>query len=209
MTPRTDRLATLDDTRLVAILRGLHPEDASAVGHALRRGGVRVMEVPLNRPQAFAALAALIEAMRGLDVTVGAGTVLTVEQVEAVAAAGGQLVVSPCCNPAVIRATRACGLISMPGVATPTEAYTALDAGADVLKLFPGEQLTPVVVHAWRGVFPSAIRLYPVGGVRLDNIPVYLAAGASGFGLGTAVYRPGLPVEDLERQAAAVVAALR
>lgn len=202
-------LDLLDETPVVAILRGLPVAEAAEVGRALHRGGVRVMEVPLNGPGAFDTLAVLIAAMADAPVVVGAGTVLTVDQVDAVASIGGQLVVSPCCNPTVIRATRARGMLSMPGVATPTEAYTALDAGADLLKLFPGEQIPPPVLRAWRAVFPAAVRLYPVGGVRPDNIGDYLDAGASGFGLGTALYRPGMAADEVERRAAAVVAEVR
>lgn len=202
-------LNLLDETPVVAILRGLQVVEAAEVGRALHRGGVRVMEVPLNGPGALDALVALIAAMADAPVVVGAGTVLTVDQVDAVASAGGQLIVSPCCNPTVIRATRARGLLSMPGVATPTEAYTALDAGADLLKLFPGEQMPPPVLRAWRAVFPASVRLYPVGGVRPDNIGAWLDAGASGFGLGTALYRPGMAADEVERRAAAIVGVVR
>jgi 2-dehydro-3-deoxyphosphogalactonate aldolase len=184
------------------------------VGRALVEADVRVLEVPLTGPGSLPAMRALVEVAReheeraGERILVGAGTVLAVEQVEAVVEAGGGLIVSPNIAPEVVRATRAAGLVSMPGVATPTEAFLALSAGADVLKLFPGEAIGPAVLRAWRPIFPGA-RLFPVGGVRPDHFGDWLAAGADGFGLGTALYRAGDRGATVRVRAEAVLRAWR
>jgi len=193
---------------LIAILRGVRPDEAVAIGETLLDAGFRVIEVPLNSPEPLESIRRLAAAF-GDRARIGAGTVLTVEQVHEVAAAGGTLVVSPDANPAVIRATKAAGLWSAPGVATPTEGFAALDAGADMLKLFPAEQLPPAVVKAWRAVLPRDVPLVPVGGVAPETMAAFVAAGASGFGLGSALYKPGMTPADVRRAADAFVTAWR
>ncbi|MFL9813547.1 2-dehydro-3-deoxy-6-phosphogalactonate aldolase [Stutzerimonas sp. VN223-3] len=191
---------------LVAILRGITPESILSVGRALYGSGFRLIEIPMNSPQALVSIE-MLAADLGADCLVGAGTVLDVAQVQAVAAAGGRLIVSPNMNPDVIRATRAAGLISAPGVATPSEGFAALEAGAQVLKLFPAEQCGPAVVKAWRAVFPQDCPLLPVGGITPENMAAFVDAGAAGFGLGSALYRPGQNSADVTRNATAFVAA--
>ena len=181
---------------LIAILRGVVPDEAVAIGQALIDAGFRVIEVPLNSPQPLESIRRLAAAC-GDRARIGAGTVLTVQQVRDVWNAGGTLIVSPNTNADVIRATKAAGLWSAPGVATPTEGFTALDAGADMLKLFPAEQLGPSVIRAWRAVLPRDVPLVPVGGVSVENMAAFIAAGASGFGLGSAVYKPGMTITDV------------
>jgi len=191
---------------LIAILRGITPQEIIPVGRALRQAGFRLIEIPLNSPQALESIEVLAADL-GADCMVGAGTVLDVAQVEAVAAAGGRLIVSPNMNSEVIRATRASGLVSAPGVATPSEGFAALQAGAQMLKLFPAEQCGPAVVKAWRAVFPQDCRLVPVGGITPDNMAAFVEAGAAGFGLGSALYRPGQDPAAVGDNAAAFVAA--
>lgn len=183
---------------LIAILRGVRPAEAGPIGEALLDAGFRVIEVPLNSPEPLESIARLADAC-GDRARVGAGTVLSPRQVGEVAAAGGTLIVSPNADAAVIRATKGAGLVSAPGVATPTEGFAALAAGADLLKLFPAEQITPGVVKAWRAVLPPEVPLVPVGGITPETMAAYVASGASGFGLGSALYRPGMsPAEVLE-----------
>jgi 2-dehydro-3-deoxyphosphogalactonate aldolase len=193
---------------LVAILRGLTPEEAPAVGDALVDAGFTLIEVPLNSPDPLRSIALLAErlAERAL---VGAGTVLQPAQVEAVGAAGGRLIVSPNVDAAVIRATRALGLVSLPGYQTPTEAFTALAAGATALKLFPADVASTAALRAHRAVLPSGTRVLAVGGVTPEGIAAWRAASADGFGLGSSLYRPGKAVADVARDAAAFVAAAR
>jgi 2-dehydro-3-deoxyphosphogalactonate aldolase len=198
----------LKDLPLVAILRGVTPDEVGPIGHALHDAGFRVIEVPLNSPEPLKSIRRL-NARLGRECLIGAGTVLTEKQVADVHAAGGRLVVSPNANPSVIRATKAAGLLSMPGVATPSEGFAAIEAGADGLKLFPAEQIGPSVVKAWRAVFPRSFRLMPVGGITPDTMDGYVAAGASGFGLGSALYRPGMTTEEVSRHAQAYVTAWR
>jgi 2-dehydro-3-deoxyphosphogalactonate aldolase len=174
----------------VAILRGVTPEEVVAVGDALVAAGFGVLEVPLNSPRALESVGRLAAAYRD-GVLIGAGTVLRPDDVDAVAAAGGRLIVMPHGDAAVLRAARARGLRCMPGVLTPTEAFAALAAGADALKLFPGELVTPAVVRALRAVLPRDAMLLPTGGVTPASLAAYVAAGATGFGLGTGVFRPG------------------
>jgi 2-dehydro-3-deoxyphosphogalactonate aldolase len=191
---------------LVAILRGLTPAEAIDMGGALIDAGITTLEVPLNSPQPFDSIARL--AARFGDVAmVGAGTVLSPASARAVAEAGGRLVVMPHGDPAVIRAARACGCVCLPGVATVTEAFAALEAGANGLKLFPAEQLGPDVLRAWRAVLPAAVGVYPVGGITPEKMANYVAAGAAGFGIGGALYKPGKSVADVARDAKAFVAA--
>jgi 2-dehydro-3-deoxyphosphogalactonate aldolase len=192
--------ACMKQLPLIAILRGITPDEILPVGKALYEAGFRLIEIPLNSPDPLESIRRLSSEL-GETCLIGAGTVLTERQVADVAFAGGKLIVSPNANPAVIRATKAAGLISAPGVATPSEGFAALEAGADSLKLFPAEQLGPAVVKAWRAVFPQEVALLPVGGITLDNMDVFIKAGANGFGLGSAIYKPGMSAEDVSRSA--------
>lgn len=191
---------------LIAILRGLDPAQAAEVGTTLYQAGFRVLEVPLNRPGALQALERLAAALPA-GVVVGAGTVLTPEDVDAVAAHGGTLVVSPEVNPEVIQACRRRGLWSLPGAATPSEAYAAIRAGAHAIKAFPAEALPPAVIKSWRSVLPADFGIYPVGGITPQLLSGYRAAGADGFGLGGALFTPGTGPDELARRAAQFVAA--
>jgi len=196
----------LDRLPLIAILRGIAPEEALPIGRALVDAGFVIIEVPLNSPRPFESIALLRQAL-GDDVLVGAGTVTTVEAVGAVAAAGGQIVVMPHSDPAVVRAAKAAGLICTPGVSTPTEGFAALANGADALKLFPAEMLTPPVLKAMRSVFPRETLFLPVGGIVPESMAAYVTAGAAGFGLGSALYRPGATAADVAPKARAFVRA--
>jgi len=193
---------------LVAILRGLKPSEAPEILEALVGEGFALIEIPLNSPDPLAS----ISAMRRLappEAFVGAGTVLSVADVEAVAGAGGDLVVTPNANAPVIARARALGLICLPGVATPTEAFAALEAGADGLKAFPAEMIGPSVVKAWRAVIPARVPILPVGGIGPGSMAAYMAAGASGFGLGSAIYKLRDTPARVKENAAAFVAAWR
>lgn len=187
---------------LVAILRGITPQEAVAAAEILIGAGFRWLEVPLNSPSALESIRLMCE-FAGDNAKIGAGTVLTVEQVDDVAAAGGQLIVSPNANTAVIQ--RACqrNLVSLPGVMTPTEAFAALHAGASALKLFPAEQLSPELLKAFRAVLPRNVACLPVGGIRpdADQMQRYAQAGANGFGLGGALYQAGMPLDELANRA--------
>ena len=182
--------AALSECPLVAILRGLRPEEAEAIGDALFEGGIRIIEVPLNSPNPLDSIGRLARRL-GSRAVIGAGTVLNVDQVAAVRGVGGALIVSPSTNPAVIAATVAAGMISCPGYFTPSEAFTAIDHGAHALKFFPAEAATPAVVKAQRAVLPRSIPVLVVGGVKSDAMAPWLDAGADGFGLGSGVYVPG------------------
>ena len=175
---------------LIAILRGVTPADAADHGLALYEAGFRIMEVPLNSPQPFDSIAAIRQALPA-DAIVGAGTVLHPDYVAQVKQAGGELIVMPHSDGDVVRAAKAQGLACSPGVATPNEAFIALKNGADVLKMFPAEQLGAHVVKAWRAVIAAQVPLVPVGGISPDNMGPFLTAGANGFGLGSALYKPG------------------
>jgi 2-dehydro-3-deoxyphosphogalactonate aldolase len=181
----------LSEFPLIAILRGLAPDNAVAVGEGLVAAGFRIIEVPLNSPQPFVSIERLAKAL-GAGVMVGAGTVLDAQDVDRVRDAGGRLIVMPHSDPAVIARARALGLSCTPGVATPTEGFAALRAGADAIKLFPAEALPPLVVRAWRAVFPKDALFLPVGGIRPDNMQTFVEAGANGFGLGSALFTPSL-----------------
>jgi 2-dehydro-3-deoxyphosphogalactonate aldolase len=200
--------AALRELPLVAILRGLRPEEAEPVTEALLDEGFRLVEVPLNSPEPLDSIRLLVERFGGRAV-IGAGTVLSPAQVEAVAATGAKLVVSPNADQAVIGAAKARGMACLPGVATPTEAFAALAAGADALKAFPAEGLPPAVIRAWRAVLPESTRLLPVGGIEPGTMAAYRAAGAAGFGLGSALYKAGMAPAEVRARAAAFVQAWR
>jgi len=193
---------------LVAILRGVKPEEVEAIADALYIEGFRVIEVPLNSPDALDSIARLARRMPA-DAVVGAGTVLSVQAVADVAGAGGKVIVMPHADVEVIRAAKARGLFCVPGAATPTEAFAAVHAGADAVKLFPAELITPTIVKAMRAVLPKALRLLPVGGITPDNMGPYVKAGAAGFGLGSALYAPGLSAAEVGQRAHAFVQAWR
>lgn len=192
---------------LVAILRGITPDQAEAIGDALIEAGLRIIEVPLNSPDPLESVARLARQF-GDDALIGAGTVLDPADVIRVAEAGGQLIVSPNTDAQVIRAACAAGMLSAPGYFTPSEAFAALDAGAHALKLFPAEAASPAVVKAQRAVLPANVPLIVVGGITPDKIAAYRAAGASGFGLGSALFAPGLSPGDVATRARAFVAAV-
>jgi 2-dehydro-3-deoxyphosphogalactonate aldolase len=185
---------------LVAILRGITPAEIIEVGSVLAECGFSIIEVPLNSPDAFRSIELLARSY-GDRILVGAGTVLSVAAVKDVADAGGRLIVAPNGNSTVIRAAERAGCHALPGVATPTEAFAALEAGADGLKAYPAEQIPPAVIRAWRAVLPPETLLLPVGGITLDNISTYWDAGASGFGLGSSLYRAGNTVSEVRRNA--------
>lgn len=187
---------------LIAILRGITPDEAEPIGLALFEAGFRVIEIPLNSPDPLRSIERLSRSL-GDQALVGAGTVLKPEQVSTVADAGGRIIVSPNANIQVIEATARSGLVSAPGVATPTEGFAALDAGAHALKLFPAESIGPAVVKAWRAVVPREVPLMPVGGITPNNMQDFIAAGATGFGLGSALYKAGMDVDTVAANAAA------
>lgn len=189
---------------LVAILRGVKPEEVEAIADAVYAEGFRVIEVPLNSPDALDSIARLARRMPA-DAVVGAGTVLSVQAVADVQAAGGRVIVMPHADVDVIRAAKARGLFCVPGAATPTEAFAAVNAGADAVKLFPAELITPAIVKAMRAVLPKTLKLLPVGGITPDNMGPYVKAGAAGFGLGSALYAPGLTASDVAQRAKAFV----
>jgi len=193
---------------LVAILRGIAPGEVEAVGEALTEAGFTLIEVPLNSPQPFESIRRLA-ARHGHHALVGAGTVLELADVARVKEAGGQLIVAPNFDAEVVRAAKAAGLATLPGVMTPSEGFAALNAGADGLKLFPAEIIPPVVFKAWRAVFPAETLLLAVGGVGVENIAAYREAGASGFGIGSALYKPGRPAAQIGKLASALVAAAK
>ena len=186
---------------LVAILRGLTPDEALPVGQALVDAGFRLMEVPLNSPDPLTSISALAHAFP--QAVVGAGTVLRRAEVGPVQAAGGRLVVAPNFSAGVVQEARELGMACLPGVATPTEAFAALDAGASGLKLFPGEIVVPAAVKALRAVLPPGTLLLPVGGVTVANAAAYRAAGADGLGIGSAIYTPGRPAHEVAANARA------
>lgn len=192
----------LNDLPLIAILRGVTPDEVEDIGHALFDAGFRVIEIPLNSPNPLTSIEKL-SAKLGDQALVGAGTVLQVPQVQQVADAGGRIIVSPNAKTEVIEATVRAGLASAPGVATPTEGFAALDAGAHALKLFPAESIGPKVVKAWRAVVRADVPLMPVGGITPDNMDTFVDAGASGFGLGSALYKAGMDVGTVAANAAA------
>lgn len=204
MTPIEEFRQHLDVCRLVAIIRGVTPDEAEAIGEAIFDAGIRIIEVPLNSPDPLASIRRLADRL-GDRALIGAGTVLEPDRVAEVKAAGGRLIVSPNTNPDVVRATVAAGLISSPGFFTPSEALAAIGAGAHTLKFFPAEAATPAVVQSQKAVLPKDIPLIVVGGIKPDTMRPWLEAGADGFGLGGGLYQPGQsPVVTAERARAYV-----
>ncbi len=192
---------------LVAILRGVRPEEAEPIAEVLIAAGLRVIEVPLNSPDPFDSIARLARRFGG-QALVGAGTVMTAADLDRVHAAGGRLLVTPHAAPDLVRAAKAHGMQAAPGFFTPAEAFALLDAGADALKLFPAEAASPAVLRALRAVLPQHTMVLPVGGMDAASIPAWQKAGAAGFGIGSALYKPGDTAEIVAHKAAALTAAL-
>jgi len=193
---------------VVAILRGVRPNEVLQVGEALVEAGIRIIEVPTNSPNAFESVRILAEQLPK-HVVVGAGTVLTTQDVDQVASVGGTLVVSPNVDEDVVRRCKKLGLVCFPGVATPTEAFNALKYGATGLKAFPGEQLPPKVLKAWKAVLPKDVCLLAVGGVKVDNVSAYLEVGVNGFGIGSNIYTPGVAPSQAKERAEEFVRAFQ
>ena len=198
----------LDRCPLVAIIRGVEPDEVEAVGGAIHEGGIRIVEVPLNSPDPLASIERLVRQF-GDDVLVGAGTVLDRADVRRVSDIGGRLIVSPNTNPEVIAAAAEAGLVSLPGYFTPSEAFAALRAGAHGLKLFPAEAASPAVLKAQLAVVPREVPVIVVGGIKHNNMQPWLEAGAAGFGLGSGLYRPGQSAAETLEHARAYVAGVR
>ncbi len=199
--------AWLEQCPLVAILRGIRPDEAEAIGETLIDAGLRVIEVPLNSPEPMRSIAMLASRFGG-EALIGAGTVTTQGQVEQVAEAGGRLIVTPHADPVVVRAAKAAGLLAVPGFFTAAEAFSLLAAGADALKLFPAEAARPAVLRALLAVLPSGTMLLPVGGVDPASIAAWRDAGAAGYGIGSAIYKPGDDAATVRAKAEALTAAL-
>ncbi len=191
---------------IIAILRGITPDEAPIIAGVLISAGITKIEVPLNSPDPFLSIQLMAEAF-GDKALIGAGTVLTPAQVAQVKDAGGKLIVSPNTDPAVITETKAAGLLSYPGAMTPTECFIALQAGADGLKMFPGELLGPTGLRAIRAVLPKGTEVLAVGGANAGNFAAWVAAGADGFGIGSALYKPGDDAATVDEKAQAIVAA--
>ena len=207
MTPPEQLLQYLEACPLVAIIRGVTPDEVEGIGAAIFAAGIRIIEVPLNSPDPLESISRLARTL-GDRALIGAGTVLHPDQVAEVQAAGGRLIVSPNTNPAVIRAAVAAGLASSPGYFTASEAFAAIEAGAHALKFFPAESATPAVVKAQKAVLPKSVPLIIVGGIQPTNMAPWLEAGADGFGLGSGLYKPGQSAETTGAQAQAYVAGL-
>lgn len=196
----------MSDRELIAILRGVQPSEAVDVAKVLVEAGFTKIEVPLNSPDPVRSIGLIVDAF-GDKALIGAGTVLTTEQVESIAATGAKLIVSPNANPAVIARTRELNMQSYPGVLTPTECFSALEAGANGLKLFPADVLGASGVKAIRAVLPAETQLFAVGGVGADNLKAWRSAGILGFGIGSSLYKPGVSLEDLSQRAQELVTA--
>ena len=201
-----DLVGWLAQCPVVAILRGVRPEEAEAIGEAMVAAGVRVLEVPLNSPEPMTSIGLLAKRFAGRAL-VGGGTFRRVADVEAAADAGAALLVTPHADPALVRAAKARGMLALPGFMTPAEAFLLLDAGADGLKLFPAEAGGPPVLSALRAVLPPQTHILPVGGVDAASLPAWHEAGAAGYGCGSSIYKPGDTAEVAGRRAAALVAA--
>ncbi|HXA24396.1 MAG TPA: 2-dehydro-3-deoxy-6-phosphogalactonate aldolase [Acetobacteraceae bacterium] len=192
---------------LIAILRGVKPDEVLAIGEALERQGIAIVEVPLNSPQPMESIARLVREF-GERLLIGAGTVMTSAQVAEIARAGGRLVVTPHADAVVMRAAKETGMLAVPGFFTPTEAFAMLAEGADALKLFPAEAASPAVLRALRAVLPTGTAVLPVGGIDASNMAEWRAGGAAGFGIGSAIYRAGDSAATVGAKAHALVAAL-
>lgn len=197
----------LDRCPLIAILRGVRPDESESIAVALEAAGITIIEVPLNSPQPLDSIARLARAF-GDRLLIGAGTVMTPAQVAEIAAAGGQLIVTPHADAAVTRAAKQHGLLAVPGFFTPAEAFAMLAAGADALKLFPSEAASPAMLRAMRAVFPPGTMVLPVGGIDAGNMAGWRAAGAAGFGIGSAIYKPGDTPAIVAEKARALLAAI-
>ena len=200
--------AYLDPVPLIAVLRGISPEEVDDVAGVLVDAGFRILEVPLNSPRPYDSIRRLAQ-VHGGRCLIGAGTVLRAEDVKRVRDAGGAIVVMPHADLDIVREAKRQGMVCVPGVATPTEAFAALAAGADALKMFPAEALPPAALRAWRAVLPKDALVFAVGGMKPDNLDPYWEAGASGFGTGSNLYKPGAPVGVVREVAAAYAAAVR
>lgn len=207
MTARSEFDAAFERCPLIAILRGVRPDEVEQIGEALVEAGFTIIEVPLNSPQPLDSIARLARRLEGRAV-VGAGTVLDVEQVEAVAEAGGRLIIAPNTNLDVISSAAQYGLVPIPGFLTPSEAIAALAAGASALKLFPAEAASPQVLKAMRAILPEGTRVLPVGGITPEALGKWRDAGAAGFGLGSALYKPGNTSSDVADHARRFIEAL-
>jgi 2-dehydro-3-deoxyphosphogalactonate aldolase len=196
----------LETCGIVAILRGVTPDEVVAVSQTLYDAGIRVVEVPLNSPEPFTSIEKLSKAFVD-KMVVGAGTVLSVQDVNLLKAHGGQISVSPDCNEATISRAVELGMVPLPGVFTPTEAFAAIRAGAKHLKLFPAEVASPATIKAWKAVLPKHVKIYAVGGVTPDNMGDWLAAGASGFGIGSSIFKPGSSMAKISESAHSLVSA--
>ena len=192
---------------LIAILRGVRPDEALAIAAALEHQGIAIIEVPLNSPRPMESIALLADKF-GERLLIGAGTVMTAAQVAEIAAVGGKLIVTPHADGSIVRAVKQHGLLALPGFFTPTEAFAMLAAGADALKLFPSEAASPAVLRALRAVLPPGTAVLPVGGIDANTIPAWRAAGAAGFGIGSAIYKPGDSPETAGAKAHGLVSAL-
>jgi 2-dehydro-3-deoxyphosphogalactonate aldolase len=196
----------LEACGIVAILRGVTPDEVVAVSQTLYDAGIRVVEVPLNSPEPFTSIERLSKTFAG-KMVVGAGTVLTVQDVNLLKVHGGQISVSPDCNEAVIARAKELGMEPLPGVFTPTEAFSAIRTGAKHLKLFPAEVASPATIKAWKAVLPKHVKIYAVGGVTPDNMGDWLSAGASGFGIGSSIFKPGISMAKINESAHSLVSA--
>jgi 2-dehydro-3-deoxyphosphogalactonate aldolase len=204
----TDLRSWLIQCPVIAILRGIRPDEAESIGSAVAEAGVKIVEVPLNSPDPFQSIATLARAF-GNRMLVGAGTLTDGTQVADVARAGGKLIVTPHADVSIVRTAKEAGLLTMPGFFNPTEAFALLKAGADAIKLFPAEVLGTSMLKALRAVLPEDAMVIPVGGVDATNIPGWKAAGADGFGAGSSLYRPGDNAETVWRKAAALIESAR
>ncbi len=205
MTTMKDWLAR---SPLIAILRGIRPDEAEAVCAALEENGVLIAEIPLNSPDPLDSIARLARRF-GDRMLIGAGTVMTPAQVREIADCGGRIIVTPHAATDVVRAAKSAGILAAPGFVTPTEAFGLLAAGADAIKLFPAEQAGPGYLQALRAVLPKEVMVLPVGGVDATNIQVWQRAGAAGYGIGSSIYKPGDTAADVARKASALTKALR